>query len=396
MKARTFLIFAIVVGSCGGAYWLGVTGGGRDRAAGPTFQVVDGPGVEATALDLGAVWVGQDFAPSFTIHNRRAGPIEIGEFRTSCGCTAVEPPSLTIPAGGTASVRLRLNLAPRWQPEVAVAARPFFVDVRPVAKLDEHSGPQEQGDCEGCSFQAPAAKETKPSPPRSWRFGVLVKNPVTLDRLCLHFGDSPVRGGPAVARKVRAGLQVPEAALRARAVPDLVTVRITPEPGDLGRCELVIAPLPTLPVGAFACKVHLDALLPSGERLPGPALSVWGNVQPAVRALPAQLVLGRGTIGESAESTVTLQGPKGQEWAVDHVELESADVTVQPADVPGLPPGRTFRVRQRITKEGPQASAVRFFVRQAGGPPESVAVQVRYEGINPRPADAGGERGKKP
>jgi hypothetical protein len=396
MKARTFLILVIVVGSSGGAYWLGATSSKSNPAAGPAFLVVDGLGVEEAALDLGEVWVGQEFAPSFTIHNRRPDTAEVLDLQTSCGCTAVEPRSLSIPTGGTASVRIRLNLAPRWQPEVALADRPFFVGVRPVLKDAERFASQGQEDDEGCPFREPAVKKDKPSTPRSWIFRVRVKNPVTLDTLCIHYGDSPVEGGPAVTRKVRARLQVPGTTLLARAEPDLVTVRVTPEPGDLSRYKLVISPRMTLPLGAFSCKVHLDVVRPSGERLPGPALSVWGKVQPAVRALPAQPLLGCGAVGEVIEANVTLLGLREDTWAVDHVETESADVSAQPAKVLDLSAGRTFRIRQRITKEGPQSSAVRFFLRQAGGPPGPVAVRVHYEGLNPRPADAGGERGRKP
>ncbi len=396
MKVRTFLILAILVASCGGAYWLGATSGRGDRGAGPVFLVVDGLGVEESALDLGEAWAGQDFAPSVTIHNRRSSPVEVRDFQSSCRrCTAVEPGSLTIPAGGTASVRLRLNLEPRMQPEVALAERPFFVDVRPVIE-DKGASSREQEECEGCSFREPAAKGDKPSSPRSWRFGLRVKNPVTFDQLCVHFGDSPVRGGPPVTRKVRARLQVPEATVQARAVPDLVAVQVAPGQEDRTHCELVIAPRASLAVGPFTCKVHVDAVLPSGEHLPAAALTVRGNVQPAVRALPGQLVLGRNTLGDVVEGTITLQAHAGQEWAVDHVEAESTDVSIQSAEAPGLPSLRTFRIRQRVSREGPQSSAVRFFVRQAGAAPESVAVPISYEGINPRPADAGGERGKKP
>jgi hypothetical protein len=392
MKVRTFLILAILVGSCGGAYWLGATSGRGDRGAGPRFLIVDGLGVEATALDLGEVWAGQDCAPSVTIHNRRNNPVEILDFVTSCGrCSAVEPRSLTIPAGGTASVRLCLNLSPRWQPEVAEATRPFGVDVRPVV---QGASSDSEGDCDTCNWHKPERKANKDSLPRSWPFRLLVKNPVTFDRLCVHFGDSPARGGPPVTRKVRARLQVPEATVQARAAPDLVVVQVTPGQEDPTHFELAIAPRPSLAVGPFACKVQVDAVLPNGERLPGAALSVWGNVQPAIRALPGQLLLGSNALGEVVEATVTLLAPEGQGWAVDHVEAESADVSVQPA-VPGLPALRTFRVRQRITREGSQASAVRFFVRQADGPPEPVAVPVRYEGTSPQPADAGGERRKK-
>jgi hypothetical protein len=75
-----------------------------------------------------------------------------------------------------------------------------------------------------------------------------------------------------------------------------------------------------------------------------------------------------------------LQVPEGENWRVDHIEVESTDVAVDAVAVAGIPAGRTYRVRQRIVLEGPQASAVRFVVRKGGGPPETVAMAVCYEG----------------
>jgi hypothetical protein len=396
MKVRACLMLATILISCGAAYWLGIARGKAGRPTGPSFLVVDGLAVEEAALDLGEAWAGQDVSPSITIHNRRSSPVEVQHFVTSCGhCSGVEPASPVIPAGGTASVRFHLNLAPRWQSEVAQADRAFVLDVRPVLKGGTSS--QSDGHCDSCEWEKPARKGSEDSPPRSWPFRLLVKNPVTYDWLSIHFGDSPTRGGPAVTRKVRAGLQVPGATLQARAEPDLVAVQVMPRKGDPTQCELAITPRASLALGPFSCKVHVGAVLPGGERLPGAALSVWGNVRPAIRALPGELRLGRHKVGEVAEATVTLQAPEGQELAVDRIELDSADVLLQPVEASGPPSLRTFRVRHRITREGPQSNAVRFFVRRrAGEPPEPLALGVDYEGVALGPARAGVGRAKKP
>src|SRR5205085_12391442 len=68
-----------------------------------------------------------------------------------------------------------------------------------------------------------------------------------------------------------------------------------------------------LPVGPFSCSVQIDLISKSGERLPGVVLPIAGKMQPEVRAIPAQLVFGPRRVGQTAESSVTLQEIRSEE-----------------------------------------------------------------------------------
>lgn len=225
----------------------------------------------------------------------------------------------------------------------------------------------------------PLLKLTRtPSP--GWRLHGVIRSRVTLNTPFLDFGDTAVRGQSAPVRKVAAVVHVADASLRTKVVPDVATVEVRPSEGPADRFDLMLAPRPSLPVGPFSCKVHIDLITKDGEYLPGVALLVAGKMQPEVRAIPAQLVFGPRRIGQTAESTVTLQVPKGEDWVVDHIEMDARDVRVEPVAGSRTQAGRVFRIRQPITKAGHQSSTIRFFVRKGRSDPVPLAMEVSYDG----------------
>jgi hypothetical protein len=327
--------------------------------------------VDAAALDLGEVWERPDFVHPITIRNRRSTTAEIQGFVASCGCLSVESRTLAIPPGETAAARLKLDLSHRALHELGQAVRPLNLEVRPV--------------CKG-----------RPSKEAGWVLHGVIKSALTLDTLAIHFGDAAVSGAAPFSRNVRAAVHVSGGSLRATANPDLVSVAVRQRPEATDVFELTIAPRKGLPVGAFACQLKLEVVSAAGEVIPGATLAIGGTIQPAVRALPARLLLGSRRVGSTAEATVTLQVPEGENWVIDHLEVESADVAVDAATAPGIPAGRTFRVRQRIGLEGPQSSVIRFVVRKGGGPPEAVTMAVCYDGDTGGAVSGTSEKARKP
>lgn len=107
-------------------------------------------------------------------------------------------------------------------------------------------------------------------------------------------------------------------------------------------------------------------------------------MQPQVRPLPAFIHFGNQPIGGTIEATIVLQVPARSSVRVERIETDSPDVRVEPASGEGAIPGRTYHLVQRVTKEGRQASAVRFFLGDAAGQPRPLSMEVTYVG---EPAD---------
>ncbi len=306
-------------------------------------------------LDLGDLWEERDYQRELPIHNRTGADIHIADFSVSCGCIAVEPRSLNVPAGQTAKVHLTLDLSKRTPWSLGVAERPLNLQVFPVL------GPQ-----------GPSAD--------AWVLVGKIHSRVTLDAQTLEFGDAPVQGQTPVVRKVAATAHVPIRELAVEARPPLADIQMSRDSADPSKYVLAVSPKPTLPPGRFQFELIVDAVGPEGERLPGAQMTVRGDMQPEVRALPSRLLLGSRPVGETAEAVVVLQIPAGSGWTVDHLETESSQVEVKVVAAPAVRDGSAFQVRQVIAREGDHSSTVRFFIRKPGQDPTVLSMEVAYHG----------------
>jgi hypothetical protein len=342
------------------------------EAGGEPAEIDIGGLTAATAdLELGNIWESATFSYLLALHNRQPTAVKATDFETSCGCTAVSPRSLSIEAGQTATVRLAIDLTHRAPAEVGRAVRPFQVAVRPLGPSLPIRGP-------------------------SWQLNGVVNSRVTLDALALHFGETVVEEQPLPTRNVNATLHVPSGKITATVdPPQTASVRVVPDSAEPARFALNVTPGENLPSGPFHAVVSVTVRDSEGREWLGATLPVAGAVQPAVRPLPARLLLGAHPLGATAEATVVLQVPAGVEWTVDHIETDEAAMQVDPVAVEGVPRGRAYRLRLTVAKAGDQRTAVRFVVRKPGRAVTPVTTEVVYLGEPAvRPTDK--REGEKP
>ena len=332
-----------------------------------TPQVIAGLSINPSVLDLGEVWEEKDFRCKIPISNRAAHPIEIPGFAISCRCSMkVEPRQLTIPAGETAEVAVHLDLTHRPHTEIGLAERPLNIDLKPLAKNGQ-----------------PLA--------RGWQLHGLIKSRLTIDSNHLEFGESAAVGEEPFLRKVRVVAHVPVKKLEIETDRDIVTVRATPVASAVNTFELQISPSTKLAAGAFKTSICVDVITETGDRVAGAHLPVSGMMQPEVRVLPARVLLGSRPVGTTAEAVALLQTSNGAALTIESIQVDSKDLHVDSCEVDGVEKGRAFRVIQRISKEGDQASAVHLNVRKGQRPPIRVTVEVWYRGEAPVATVAGPE-----
>jgi len=206
MRKNWLLFLVTVPATCFGAYWLG-SGHTKPGAANPENKPPDhsinGLAVNQSDLEIGEVWEQKDFETVLPIYNQTGAAIDVTDFAVSCGCLAVEPRSLTIPAKETALVRLRINLAKQNRRQIGEMKRPLEVDVTPLFKSGWPKNP-------------------------GWKLTGVIKNRVTLDKLAVDFGETLVQGQSPLQRTVLAIVHVPIARLEVIADPPLATVQFKP------------------------------------------------------------------------------------------------------------------------------------------------------------------------
>ncbi len=329
---------------------------GLPGAAG-ALVIVEGLSVDPAALDLGEVWEEGAYLHTLSIRNDNPNPVEVARFFVSCGCAGVEPQTVSLAPGETADVHLKLDLARRTLNDLGRASRPFAVSLGPLLKSSEAMAPS-----------------------GGWELRAVIKSRVTLDKLSLHFGDEPIQSALPLTRKVHATVHLPRSSLRVSAADNAVSWKINPHADRPDEFDVAVSTNPAaLKAGPFKTTLNIEVVTAEGEALPGVKLPVAGTVRPEVRPVPASVLLGVRRIGRTAEATVALQMPPGEKWEVERIEVDSPDVQVDSVPA-GSAGGRAYRLRVRITKEGPQASEVRFFVRKPGRDTAPVAMTVSYDG----------------
>ncbi len=353
MFVRWLIAIGFLGASFGGAYWAGLVA--RNAKQLPQMEVIEGLAVSPTDLDIGEVWEEQGVAWRLPIRNVSGARIEIYDLHQTCGCTEIKPRRLSLAAGETATIDLTLDLTHRTYSDHGQSRRPFEVMIYPVLN-------------------------PKVRPRLGWKLHGTIVSRVTLDKLAIDFGERPVHGGTPVTQRVMATVHVPYQRLEAAVKPEVAAVTIIPQKDDQSTFEINLAANPELPPGKFQADVRIFTVSPNGEKALGVTLPLSGIMQPEVRLLPAQLLLEPKPVGEMAEAVVTLQAAPDAKVTVDHIEIDSADVHVEPATVEGIPAGRAFRVRQKVTQEGEQVSEVRFVFRKAGNKLEKLSVKVCCRG----------------
>jgi hypothetical protein len=357
MRRPITVAVILLVVSCLGAYWLGSL-----QQASTNVQkavLIDGLAVDPVHLQIGQVWEEDPLVWSLPIQNTTGTDIAIRDFNVSCACLRVEPRTLTVPAHQTVVVKMTLDARRLASVQAGLPSRPFTLEIGLVVKKPAISGP------------------------RFWVLTGIARSRVTMDELTVDFGDEVVQGQNGAPRNVLATVRIPARRLEAAANPKAVRVKVCKVSGQPARYQVQITPERLLPIGPFASEVMLFVVTDKGKHLRGPVVRVFGVVKPEVWAVPSRLLLGSRPIGETADSFVVLHAASGTRLVVEQIQTETTDVQVKPAVVESLPEGQTFRVAQKVTKAGEQASFIRFRIQRPGKELLEVPVEVSYRGEEP-------------
>ncbi len=316
--------------------------------------------VPEEALDFGDVWAQPNFQWTLPIQNPTGGDVEIVEFRSSCGCSSIQPEKLLIPAGRTMLVRVALDLTTRDPQQLGLRSRAFATEIVPVIKS-------------GLPSQV------------HWRLrGRVRPYPIVLSPTRVDFGESLVRGSSFPSRTVEVKCSEALASLVAECDESLARARVV-QPIQAGSClHLEITPRTNLPAGEHAFKVKLKPVLratAAGSALPPLMLEVSAEVCNDVYVAPSTLWFGAAKVGEILEDTVTL-GSREKRFAVVEVKHQGGDpVRVEPAREAGENL-HVFRVVQRVANVGAQQGRVEFLVREEGeSQPYGVWLSLFYHGL---------------
>lgn len=344
--ARTRLL--IVLGIAGGLAWAAYRLAPMRTRASPAVAV---PSVALTAtnLDFGEVWEQQRFPWTIAIANPSDTPAEIVRFGGSCGCFKFEPEALTVPARGTAEVKLSIDLR------------------------DKPNAPPSKGrkDFEGVIL--PAVKRGQLT---QWTLRGVVKKALIAEPAAFNFGDSLIQGEPFPTRQIAAVPQLPLRAIRAEVDPAYAgTVTVTPPHLSSPDYRVEFTPRADLPLGLIRGEVRLAVEAANGEPLPGMVVPVNGCVCQSIRSEPAGVILGAVEAGVSVERRLVLRSRDGKPFTVTNLTTDVEGLRVE--DVPGPSDSVwTLRVEYRFQKAGQIQGSVTARVRHGAKAEYDIRVPV--------------------
>jgi Protein of unknown function (DUF1573) len=345
IRSRLWLVACFVVCAALGGYWVFSVVHSRSTRA----QLVS---VRADKLDFGDVWADENFVWTVPITNDGLEAITLREFFSSCACMGIQPKTLEIPAGGTGTIQLALNLT-HGKPEAGKASRPF--SVRVTASI--------------------GAKSTRKI---TWTISGRVRKVFEMVPSLLSFKEgSLVRGEVFPSQKVELHAHTEVTGVSAECRPPLATVAVVAGEAK-NTFAVAVTPKRDLPAGELRFDVLVHGLTAHGA-LPVALLPVYGRVLEQVEFTPPTLLFGHRALGEQAEETVLVRSRSGKTFKVLTFEATSKSIEVErlAASSDSLP---QFRVRQKFLELGQQSAVVSFRVL-VDGRSVTVALPARYCGL---------------
>jgi hypothetical protein len=346
------LLLAVLAGAVGiglSAYWI--------RSASSGAKVPDlAKSLTVSGLDFGEAWEQSDFVHAITIHNASDGQVNIARFVTSCGCTAIEPGVVAVPARGEVVVPIRLNLIGKVGP-ADLGHRVFGAIITPLL------------------IESPLQFD--------WQIKGVVKRALLADRDAVSFGTPMIAGEPFPTATVHVSL-LHSAGLAEATVEPATLGSLAASPSNADGCAFSVefTPNKDLPLGLFKGEIRLVGKDHDGNPLPPLIIPVSGNIRQSVFAEPANLYFGARQLGSILNGSLSIHAARDESFEV--LEVNPSNPCLAVRLVPNAPAKQpTYQVSCRIERVGHFTSEIRFLVRQGQKPPFSVCVPVRSFGLEP-------------
>ena len=347
-KALLAVLGVALLGVGAAGFWSGAAS--SNRQPGPLLTV------DSASLDFGEVWVQDDFQWTLPIHNPTNRDVRVVGFKTSCGCTSVEPDSFTVPAQGIYRARLHLNLTSKIPERAAMPTRDFDVQIAVAV--------------------AGARKSSN-----FWTVRGKIKSPCSVSVSAMTFGgaESLIMGADPPTKRVFVTTHQKDQIVSVSCDPEYGQAHVAPSGAEAGSYELAFTPNSDLPVGHFGFSLEIHACEPNGTNIATISLPVRGAVLYDIQTEPSAIRWGVKRVGEAVDETLVLQSRSGRPFRVEEVAVESTSIRTSPYRSDSAS-AHLFRVSAKIDQTGSHKKLLRFRVSSEANDEMLIAVPISYYG----------------
>jgi hypothetical protein len=318
---------------------------GEPRAPGSSLQIAP------ELLALGEMPAGKDHVLEIPDFNAGDEDVLVDGASTSCLCTRVEPASFRVPAQGTVTLRVHLDLSPKSGQDLTKATREVAHHLKFDVAGAEGSGP-------------------------SWTLQGRVVNPYEVSPAFAQFDEQLVAGSEFSACELTVQGRSALRSLEARCDARWASVQTLPQPD--GSYRLRIRPNSELNVGSHEFQVELVGTDSAGQALPAQPVPVLARVVDDVFALPRAVSYGLVPLEQSTEREILFSSRAGHALALLDVR-PSEGLEVRDVHAESRAGALAVRLAARPSKPGLQSGLVTFVLRDPAGKTHEVSLRTSLE-----------------
>jgi hypothetical protein len=310
--------------------------------------------IPETSLDFGTRWMQDSIEIALPVHNVAGRILDITNIATSCACTVVDRPSLTLGPRETQNLKVKLDVGRKRAQTLS------------------------RGESD---FEASITMSVANWTPSAWRWRIhgKIASPITI---------SP----PQPALHVIAGAKLEPLSWKVVAAPQVRSLRLASATGVADArldpvdpphgYRLSAKPLKRTAIGRFVSKIVLQATGGGTMSFPPTTVEIEGRVDPPVRFEPPVALIGALEVGRSGTKEMSLVSVIGTPFTLADVKAAgNAGASVQ-WDVHQKGPVHAIRVSQKSTAVGVHTTVLKATVRmaQADLAPFEIQLPIVYDG----------------
>jgi hypothetical protein len=274
----------------------------------------------------------------------------------SCSCLSIEPQSLSIPARGSASLQLSLDLTKKTPDEINLDVRDFSAHIVPVVL--------------GESVQ------------KQWTITGRVREAIHCNPEFVYFGDKLIKGDQYKAQFVDVTTCLDLRNIEILSVPPAVSVDVARK--DSGHYQLAIHPHSDLTIGPFKSVLILRPIGLDGAKKGEAVVTVEGVVVADIQAMPSAIAFGSRRLNDEATESVIIRSSAEKAFRLTGFSCDSPTTTVEPMPtVSGS--GYAFQIKQRISELGHHSALIVFHAVRANGTDDetfAIHLTVSFHGFD--------------
>lgn len=309
--------------------------------------------VPPKALDIGEVQEDGAFATEIPIRNASARPVTIIRFERPCVCVAIEPSSLDLAPGQSASLLLRLDLTKASEEERGLPSRPFETSFTPIL--------------------ADSGERT------AFRITGTVKRFFELSGEGFSLGEVAPSEMPHHRARLTVTPLEPIEQIAVDLDPSLGEVERAETDRADGSCSFDIYLKPIDRAGAISIPLLVRAQTRGGTQVRR-TIAMSAIILGELVSRPRSLALGAVPLAIGTESTFTIRSRDGVPFEVESIDAtEGIEVTPEPAEEGAT--SLSFRSVCRPATPGEGTGTIKIEARLADGTSVSHDIAVSWHGL---------------